>query len=1280
MLELPPNSRVQRRHLLVIATSKFSDGWVDIGEGVLEEIETARRLFSGPLNYDSITVLHNKSSAELPDRIAQWSREERIAPDDFVVGYCTGHGVAYAGQLRIITPEIPESRKHVAISLADLVVNISKAGDNVLNNVLLIVDTCQSGGGEQSALDTARALRNAEAGTARGAGLFVIATARSIESARPGNFIAAMERVVLNGSAGEPQDEFLGPAKLVDRINEDLASSGVEDVQHADLSGRTERDLAFFPNPLWAPRLRTAMGQELAQRALDRMQVSDMRGHWSPRARGVSVDSEPGWYYTGRGWAMREVLQWVARATIHVEHGAGLVVSGPAGIGKSALLARLVTLAHPVHRSRADSAGVLGDIPPDELPPEGLVNVAVHARAKKADELALEITVALGGSLAGASDDLLGAVLSAISTASSGGAPSGGESSKRYIVIVIDALDEADDPKRCAQLLSEVVQAPYPTRLLVGLRQLDVAPSPLEAALGDGFASLRLGRWDLSDSDDLARFVLTYLRARPGSPDSEPEQEQQARTVATAIADRAKSSFLIASRVASALASRATVATALELPRLPSTVAEAFELDLRRFGDVGRRRAEFVFGALAFGWGRGLPRSLWPSVASGLAGTRLSEAHLTEWLTDTGQYVIEDKEFGEPVLRLYHEAFAEFLRDKVEAACLARGTESSVVVAATLAAEVPVLANGARDWLRAASYVLAYLPAHLMDASQAIDDFTAAAYNVQLKHLPADANWVAAKQARFGDPFLLLNDVTIGIAAAMGGHLPPDIPMLVRLCAAGGHLVGRAPPLVVDALARAGDLRWAIFLAENAHFPLDRCRSMTWLAQRLAEQGSLDEAVRCLVGLDATIAAVTGSYKAMARSWWVDAAISIKQFGAAQAMAETALKEAQEALANPNWHAGKMREREHLVFWTARCASASLGDDGLRLVRPLTAQLTAFPWNLDLQIAATVGNVEFLNRELKAHREPVGNLALALASAGRTPEAMDLLRHARPEVVFADNLKRAAWAWALCGQWEQAFDVALSIEHHEEALRSLHRIQEEAARQANSAVVNAAADHALEQLVKFELAVGAPNTARRSTSRRSAQLARMKSSPKIRAEAKDHWRMQAWASHIAAVAQRFETALELAQAVCSLNVPSTAENCLAYPTYYSARRRMHVTSQTPADPSAFTAALRSAKRLGDLTRLREIGEELQGRTSDSEWSVLGNCMADMATLEDPRGLWMEGLHHAANLGPGEVDAVASLLPLVPWDDWPPMTLSDLSLALDDGNRIAARIGNWSARQ
>jgi hypothetical protein len=104
----------------------------------------------------------------------------------------------------------------------------------------------------------------------------------------------------------------------------------------------------------------------------------ELAAHWDPRARGVALASVLGWYFAGRTRVLRELVTWLSDPDL--DHRVR-VVTGDPGSGKSAVLARVVTLAQPEMRQRVPQA-VLTAAPAGTLPPPGAIDAAVHARNK----------------------------------------------------------------------------------------------------------------------------------------------------------------------------------------------------------------------------------------------------------------------------------------------------------------------------------------------------------------------------------------------------------------------------------------------------------------------------------------------------------------------------------------------------------------------------------------------------------------------------------------------------------------------------------------------------------------------------------------------------------------------------------------------------------------------------------------------------------------------------------------------------------------------------------
>jgi hypothetical protein len=161
--------------------------------------------------------------------------------------------------------------------------------------------------------------------------------------------------------------------------------------------------------------------------------------HWRPRALGVSVDSERGRRFRGRTRALSMIVNWLARP--EPDHRV-LVVTGSPGVGKSAVLGRIVTTA---------DAGVAAALPADDdavRAPVGSIACAVHAKGKTALEVAREIARAASAALPSHVDDLAPALRRALERDD---APAGA------FTVVVDALDEAAGPDQARTVLTGVL-------------------------------------------------------------------------------------------------------------------------------------------------------------------------------------------------------------------------------------------------------------------------------------------------------------------------------------------------------------------------------------------------------------------------------------------------------------------------------------------------------------------------------------------------------------------------------------------------------------------------------------------------------------------------------------------------------------------------------------------------------------------------------------------------------------------------------------------------------
>ena len=437
--------------------------------------------------------------------------------------------------------------------------------------------------------------------------------------------------------------------------------------------------------------------------------------HWDPRARGVEQKAKLGWFFTGRRQALTELVDWLTAAPDPMSNLR--VVTGGPGSGKSAVLARLVTLSDPRYRSRLPPTLAPDD--PTATLPTGVIDVAVHAR-KASSDFALRTIADAAGVSATDPEGLSNALLER----------------QQAFAIVVDALDEADDPPKLAHTLGTLASetADAGVRLLVGTRP--GGPSGrLLSALGlsrraDDPALIDLDTADYLSLDDLTEYVRRLLLLVDVPPDPKRRdtpyrgRESLAAQVAQAIARKAYPTFLIGQLVSRALLRRPQPLTPddKEWERFPDTVENAMGKYLASFGTQQEQdRVKDLLRPLAYARGDGLPLDddveLWPRLATALAGPGRSYnlVDVRELLDTAADYLIETVITGEAAYyRLYHQALADRLREGDHR----RPIASPQTIFQSLLGAVPRRADNRPNWLAAHPYLQAHLAGHAADAHQ----------------------------------------------------------------------------------------------------------------------------------------------------------------------------------------------------------------------------------------------------------------------------------------------------------------------------------------------------------------------------------------------------------------------------------------------------------------------------------------------------------------------------------------------------------------------------------
>jgi hypothetical protein len=588
----------------------------------------------------SAVCLDSPTNAEVQQRLA-----ESLPGARAVVLYWTGHGKAENQQdLRLITRNTSGKATGSETCLpANLVEDALAAG---AKQILVILDTCYSGAGVVPGIQAAAkfADMNDAAGVPRWVG--IVTSCQSYEKAVSGRFMESLLKLLRDGPSTSAfrthwsaHNEGLRGSDLVDAIREEWSH------EFQQLGSVT----FGWPQPM------------LPNPRHDRNAPDRLVDHLVLAARGAAP-GEDGWYFTGRRRALRQIVARLGEGRPGL-----LVVTGPAGSGKSAVIGRVACLASAVERAALPTDALPSSDDPD--PGVGAVDAVLYARGQSYDSLLADLARTLGTpgvvSVYGILDQLI----------------------KRNVcpAVIIDALDEAQAPdvtRICGELL-----VPLATRaqVLVGTRRKQVANGQI---LVDLLASAIV--LDLAEEHDTAADIEHYVQRRlvgtanAGIP-----------AIAAEIAARSSGpdgGFLYARMVTSRLRERPLdVATAGWADALRANVCDAFEHDLLWLPEAfqrGRKAARDLLTALAWSYGRGLPaREVWPMAASGVADsddetgsaerTRYSETDVDWVLNAMGHYVIESGEDGQAVYRLFHQQLVECLgHDPAQGARLDRAVES----------------------------------------------------------------------------------------------------------------------------------------------------------------------------------------------------------------------------------------------------------------------------------------------------------------------------------------------------------------------------------------------------------------------------------------------------------------------------------------------------------------------------------------------------------------------------------------------------------------------------
>ncbi|KJS52885.1 hypothetical protein VM98_28595 [Streptomyces rubellomurinus subsp. indigoferus] len=663
MTEREVDADILRRHFVAIATGEYqSPHWsslpVDSEVKALRDWLCADELAERRFVPTHPQLTTNPTRSAIRDALEDPHPDLRWREADAAVVYVSGHGTTTSDNTHwtVLEQTEPDRIRATALRTADLV---GWLADTDIRHLLVILDLCYAG---RTIAETATFDRDIPATW------LVLPSAPKDQQAESGALTQAVTAFLAELASAEGQkygvhDRLLDVAVFLEEVERRLGQRLIP----LPGSQRTGPH-ACLPNPHYRAGAFIAVRRQRRDLAL---LEQDLRTHWDPRSRGVEV-GEPQWLFTGRTSLM-------IRLIAATDGPAGTVlVTGSAGSGKSAVLARLVTLSDPLFL--AEHAEAIAAIPTALRPAQNAVDVAVLATGKTGHEViaqicrALEVWEPTDAHVPISLDEWIDAWQSWLARR------------ERPVTVVIDALDEATDP---VGLLTDVLarlEVGHGTqrrlRLLLGVRSPSRGHNQLVAdgesrtqSLADqAEARLRAERIRVDEEpwwceDDVSAYASEVLTQTPNSPyATNALPVDRTAAVARVLAAHAGTSFLVTRIAATSLACREAAVD----PTDPTWLASIREGVLGVFRDdvitalpdpEDRLRAVHLLRAVAFGRGRGLPwRQIWPAVANAVAFAEAPDRVYGDsdiaWLlrSPLGAYLVADVADGTTVYRLYHDA------------------------------------------------------------------------------------------------------------------------------------------------------------------------------------------------------------------------------------------------------------------------------------------------------------------------------------------------------------------------------------------------------------------------------------------------------------------------------------------------------------------------------------------------------------------------------------------------------------------------------------------------
>ncbi|PSL28355.1 caspase family protein [Chitinophaga ginsengisoli] len=636
---------------------------------IVEIVKDIKTTFSKQLKYDleleEISI--NPLSNDLRMKMDDWLADPGRCADDWVVFYYTGHGEIVGGNsLYLLTRDYKTGRHtNTAVSvrqIGEMVAGITAGGaKRNTRRMLFILDTCFSGTGVENLSDV---LQNTFERGNYGNMFYILAASFPEEEARAGGLSRALIAAVDEVGKKSKEQSYIYFDQIIPAIYNKLLTHKPLFVTAA--SPDTEQQ--FFPNPHYIAGIQyttsTTTTTTTNRSILRSANPDDFKYFWEPNARGVSTNSESGWYFTGRTKMLSAIAGW-----LNVRSSQMLIVTGPPGSGKSTMLSMIVLLAQPQ-----------AEVPVDlktYLPIFQQLDLAVLARGKNLQDIVQIVAQSLN------IEPSLKTVIHAF------------ESVSHYFML-LDGLDESLDKERIYNLLLAPLSKLPNVKLIIGSR-----PDTIWKTRAD-FEIISTDDGDYINQAEFEQYVLKRLVGI-----SSDKERLQAASMITA---KAYPNFLIGR-----LATAAFLTGDADLEvfnkqafEYPSTVNQAFTLYLKSFNEQEKRVRDILL-PLAWAQGNGIPwDQIWLTLVNVFSEIQYKDEDIRWVIENAGAFILEVLENNRSVFKLYHEAMREYLRGEISE------RKAHTIIVNALINTVPLLPaqENNHDWRLAHPYLLNYLPDH----------------------------------------------------------------------------------------------------------------------------------------------------------------------------------------------------------------------------------------------------------------------------------------------------------------------------------------------------------------------------------------------------------------------------------------------------------------------------------------------------------------------------------------------------------------------------------------